>query len=653
MASKRNKVSGVIFAAGKSSRMGTGGSKMLVEIERDGQKKPMIQYTTELLQALGVGAVVLVGYDGTAVSSSVLNTSKRNAMKCVRVSSDDGSDLEPNTAGHLKKYTKQILAELKDCDNILLCVGDQPFMQLETLRDFVSRHLDTKADASILLADVKDTPLEKSTSTRVSVIGAGRMAFDTPPKGGPFEGYSSLMDAGVVLIRKPAFLQAVRKVKREDVFSKLLCFLPPRKDRINVVRALNPYQFMNVNELGDRLLDIPKPLFPPSDDLTSQRFVDKSEILLRWLEWNILESRRTDFNIFAFSETYSPEFEIDTTLLCRGTPACAGDCTFGQKHMKVFLDPEVGTYVVKKAKSLGFSGVLFSGGGENLEEEAYANFLGILKTANDAGLRTNLATRGGYKLALSPVRIQELIFLLDSIRFSIPPMTERYSHLGMIGATISHARKLISNQFLPTKLYANFLMTPKTPIAELEADIRQVSQLGVNGIRFKAQHEYKKGRFVVTPEAYRDHTKAIKAISEDKELKLPEITISKLERMIHEPIGVNPFKACWYRDFNPLVLGCDGHAYACCETKYEKAFDYGDISLQEDNLQEVIKLRRKPQMVNGNTCFRGCKGYLVNVDLQLLLNEFETRGRNIFDDPKNLGVRDRLLKNLVRTVLTN
>lgn len=652
MEMKTDKVAAIIFAAGKSTRMATGRSKMLVEIERDGQKKPMILHTTDLLKALRIKTVVLIGYDGTAVSDTVRKSSEGNILTCLRVSKDDGSDLEPNTAGHLKKYTREIIQQINECENILLCVGDQPFVQLETFRDFVLRHFQSKADASILLTDIKNTPLEKSTSTRVSQTDTGKLSLDTPPRGGPFEGYSSKIDVGIILVKKTCFLYAVKKVNREDIFSKLLCYLPPRKDKINTVTAWNPYQFMNVNELDDKL-DIPKPLFPTSKDLMSQRFVDKSEILLRWLEWNILDSRRAHFNIFAFSETYSPEFEMDTTLLCRGTPACVKDCTFGQKHMGVFLDSRLGKYVVDRAKALGFSGVLFSGGGENLEDEAYDNFMHVLKAAKEVGLYTNLATRGGHGLTLNPVKIQELIFLLDSMRFSIPPMTDKYSHLGMIAPNITLARKLISKQFLPTKLYANFLMTPTMSMSELEADILLVSQLGVDGIRFKAQHEKKNKEFVVWPNAYRNHIKAIKAISEDKEIIVPPITISKLERMIQEDFGVKPFEFCWYRDFNPLIVGCDGHNYACCEMKYEKSFDYGKILPEKDNLYDVIKLRPEAQKVNLSLCFRGCKGYLVNIDLQILLNEFKTRGRHIFNDPKNLIIRDRVLKNLVRTVLTN
>jgi len=611
----------------------------------------MLLYSIDILSELADETLVLVGYDGTAVSTIVDQHAKGRNVKCLWVCEDDGRDKEPCTAGDLKKCAKAIVDGLSESDLLLLCVGDQPFMQLETLRDFVSRHVKSQADASILLSDVRGTPMEQSTSTRVSVIGSGRLFFDTPPKRGPFESYSTLMDVGVILITKAAFVSSVKKVKAEDVFSKLLCYLPDGDDKLNSVRARNPYQFINVNVKDDAVLDIPEPLFPPPSEPTAQRFIDRSEILLRWLEWNIVDDRRKEFDIFSFPETYRPEFEVDTTLFCRGTPACSPDCTYRQKHMKVFLDQDVGKYSVQRAKTLGFFAVLFSGGGENLEDEAYGNFLQILKTAKEAGLRTNLATNG---VNLNPTRIQELIHHLDSIRFSIPPVVGRsYSHLGLIAPSICLARKLISDQYLETILYANFLMVPSMPMEELEADILLVSQLGVDGIRFKGQHEWTDGCFVLRPGAYSNHVRAIRSIEQHKDLALPPITISKLERMMQEPVGARPFHACWYRDFNPLVLGCDSHNYACCEMKYEKAFDYGEVTPSKDNLKALTRCCRKPQSVDPKYCFRGCKGYLVNVDLQRLLNDYETRGKNIFDDPKNVEVRDRVLHNLVRSVLTN
>lgn len=353
--------------------MGTGTSKMLELIERDGAQKPMLQYTLDMLVNLAEQIIVLVGFDGTTVCEMVGQRYGRSnvEIRCLRVSSDDGSDLEGNTAGTLKKFASQIAENIGDQDNLLFCVGDQPFMQLETVRDFVRRHLQQKADASILLSDVKNTPMECSTSTRVSLIDAGTMFFDTPPKEGPFDDYSTLVDVGLVLIKGAAFVAAAQAVDSGDVFSKLLCHLPRNADKIVTVRAVNPYQFVNVNEKDDRVLEVPEPLFPPQAEPTDERFVDRSEILLRWLEWNTRNRRPGEFSVFRFPDTYRPEFEVDTTLICHGTPACKADCTYRQKHMQILLDSNVGKYAVQSSSRI-FRSSLFRRwrefGGQSIRE---------------------------------------------------------------------------------------------------------------------------------------------------------------------------------------------------------------------------------------------------------------------------------------------
>ena len=238
----------IVFAAGKSTRMAAGRSKMLEPLEQQGEQKPMLAYTVDVLISLGYDVTVLIGYDGASVTRMIQQRYKRPKVDCFRVSQDDGSDLATNTAGTLKKHADQLVEGMADDDQLLLCVGDQPFMHLNTIHDFIRRHSESGATASILLADIKNTPMEHSTSTRVSVGGSGSLLFDTPPKEGPFDSYSTLIDVGVLLINKCSFLASIRHVNDGDVFSKLLCHLSHETDRVNPVNAGDPCQFVNVNE---------------------------------------------------------------------------------------------------------------------------------------------------------------------------------------------------------------------------------------------------------------------------------------------------------------------------------------------------------------------------------------------------------------------
>lgn len=114
---------------------------------------------------------------------------------------------------------------------------------------------------------------------------------------------------------------------------------------------------------------------------------------------------------------------------------------------------------------MGFQGVLFSGGGENLEDEAFTVFLELLKYAKrEVNLETNLATNG---LRLNSERSSELCKYLDSIRFSVPPIKENYCHAGLIAPLVrqfknaTDAYKRVEQDYVFTKIYINLLMSPR------------------------------------------------------------------------------------------------------------------------------------------------------------------------------------------------
>jgi MoaA/NifB/PqqE/SkfB family radical SAM enzyme len=208
--------------------------------------------------------------------------------------------------------------------------------------------------------------------------------------------------------------------------------------------------------------------------------------------------------------------------------------------MEEFLNPSVAKYALRRARELGYTGVLFSGGGENLEPAAYDNFLGILKYAKEEiGLRTNLATNGLY---LSQNNALVLARLLDTVRFSVSPTTQDYCHAGVIAPNIVQFRKAVdlirqqSDDYVPTKIYANILMSPDMRVEELEAILRMFSQIGVDAIRLKPKHEKLKGVFTIRPAAYSKLLTRIAEITKDSSLRLPKVTVAKLLRL--RPVGI-------------------------------------------------------------------------------------------------------------------
>lgn len=652
--SNEKKTAVFIFAAGKSSRMKTGKSKMLENVIRDGIEKPMILHSVETFKRMGFDVYLLIGFDGT----NVKNATSSIATDFLRVSSDDGNDLKPTSSGTLQAFSKDIIVIAEKYDHVIMSVGDQPYMRQDTLMDFYKRHLMSKKDATILLANLRNTPLESATYTRVTPIGNGIWSFFTPDKNDPFEGLSTLADVGVVVISNTALKYAIDKIDTNSVFGTIICHLAEGGFSAGKVEAYDPYQFTNVNEKKDKTLDIPLTILPVPENEEGFEFVDNSELFLKWLEWHVLKKRTSSYSIFDYQRIYKPEFEMDTSLFCRGTPACLHDCTYRNRHLKAsdptaFMNCGRAQYIIEKAWDLGFKGILFSGGGENLEPESYANFLSIARFAKDTGYKVSLATNG---VNLNSTMIAELSELLGSIRFSIPPKTlnhAAYSHVGRIADVINQMHKYISMRSLETNIYANVLMSPTMDMAELEATILMLSQLGVDSIRFKAIHEYQNGQFTIRPQQYTRHIQLIRNINQNKKYKMPDLVISKLDEMLNDK-GPFPFDYCYYRDFNPLVVGCNAHNYACCELKYEEPpFDLGEIDESVDNLEMLCRPTGNPQEITSK-CFRGCKGYLINKDIQKLINEYKQFGNALFSiNTQNAEIRDRVVPRLARTVISN
>jgi hypothetical protein len=198
-------------------------------------------------------------------------------------------------------------------------------------------------------------------------------------------------------------------------------------------------------------------------------------------------------------------------------------------------------------------------------------------------------------------------------------------------------------------------MSPDMRVEELEAILRMFSQIGVDAIRLKPKHEKLKGVFTIRPAAYSKLLTRIAEITKDSSLRLPKVTVAKLPRLLEEDPGVNIApSACWYRDFNPFVLGCNSRIYACCEMKYENnGFDLGEVVPGQDNLWSLLSPRQRAQPIVPGRCFKGCKGYQVNRDLEYLLRGYAAEGAAIFDSPLYATVRDRVLENIPRDALTN
>ncbi|MCL5783903.1 MAG: sugar phosphate nucleotidyltransferase [Patescibacteria group bacterium] len=129
-----SKITAIVLAAGRGTRMNTDHPKVLHEI--NGQ--PIIKYTLEKLDCLNLGKIIIVvGYEARKIQT---------ALEGTRVYAKQSTLL--GTADAVKKAMTQVSFA---CKTILVINGDDSaFYKVETLKSIINQHLDSKAKMTIL-----------------------------------------------------------------------------------------------------------------------------------------------------------------------------------------------------------------------------------------------------------------------------------------------------------------------------------------------------------------------------------------------------------------------------------------------------------------------------------------------------------------------
>ena len=353
--------------------------------------------------------------------------------------------------------------------------------------------------------------------------------------------------------------------------------------------------------------------------------------LLDWLQWN--HSGREGI----FRSQLVREVEIDTTTNCSGLPSCAKDCTYrhsrGAGHA---LRPNLAERILEELYDLGIRRAIFSGGGEPLEPANLSSFLQILELSNSKDFEVELLTNGRF---LTADILPKLLPYLAVLRVSIPPFLNGYSHLQTILPHLKNAVQYRTRQELELQITASLLIRPDTPEQEIRGDIKNLSRLGIDLIRFKPTHIWDyKGHLYLDIPAYKNIIKFILGLNH------PRVTISKINRLFE--VGSLNYRYCYYSDFNPFVIGANGKNYACCEHKYHTPFQQGDFSSQSS--KEILGAKMHPQRVLAG-CFAGCKGDLANRFFYLLVQGYERLGVKIFLNEEYQQIAEKTLLALKRS----
>ncbi len=133
----------VILAAGKSTRMKAGTNKVLLPI----LGKPMIRYQLEALRAAGIARIFLVvGFQAEAVQAE-LGTEAEYVLQT-----------EQKGTGHALIQARDRLRALGPDLDLVVTVGDNPYITADILRDLVRVHRARQAAATIVTAVFDDPP---------------------------------------------------------------------------------------------------------------------------------------------------------------------------------------------------------------------------------------------------------------------------------------------------------------------------------------------------------------------------------------------------------------------------------------------------------------------------------------------------------------
>lgn len=134
-------VKSVILSAGKGSRMKSDVPKALYQVNG----KPMVQCVADACKGAGIKSIyVVVGSDSDLVEQAL-----GSGYHYVLQEQQSGT-------GNALMTVRPLLAEFRG--DILVLVGDTPFITSKILHDLITRHRDGNADATFITSTYKHTP---------------------------------------------------------------------------------------------------------------------------------------------------------------------------------------------------------------------------------------------------------------------------------------------------------------------------------------------------------------------------------------------------------------------------------------------------------------------------------------------------------------
>jgi bifunctional UDP-N-acetylglucosamine pyrophosphorylase/glucosamine-1-phosphate N-acetyltransferase len=228
----------VVLAAGKSTRMKAGTNKVLLPI----LGKPMIRYQVEALRAAGIEKVfMIVGFQAEQV--------KAELGKEV----DYVHQAEQKGTGHALIQARKKLLSLGPDIDVVVTVGDNPYITAEILKDLIRVHRCTESAATIVTA-VFDIPPPYG---RVIRDAQGRVVkvveeFDATPE----ERLIKEVHVSIYCFRAAVVLPLLDEIKNDNAkkeyyLTDIIGILTRRGHKVETLTSDDPRTTLGINTPAD------------------------------------------------------------------------------------------------------------------------------------------------------------------------------------------------------------------------------------------------------------------------------------------------------------------------------------------------------------------------------------------------------------------
>lgn len=296
-------VQAIVLAAGKSSRLKTGKSKLLEPL----CGKPMIQHSIDTLSQLSVPTTVVVGFQKDAIIETLTKKTNKIPLSFIEQTEQKGT-------GHALMTSQSSWS----ADTLLVMNGDMPLVTKNIIEQLYAKHQEQKAAFSFVTAHNCD-PIAASygrvvqNETNIAIVEAKEFAGDISE--------NCCINAGIYLINKKFLEESISlltqsTITQEWYITDLVKIASEQKQTVTTVSA--PF---------DRIRGI-----NTFKELWAAEQILKAEIINYWMDNGVRFSTAHTVHIDC-DVTIGKGTTIESGAQLRGSTSIGENCSIGMSAL--------------------------------------------------------------------------------------------------------------------------------------------------------------------------------------------------------------------------------------------------------------------------------------------------------------------------------